>query len=175
MRTIDPIETIRADQTTMESIVADLHDMIASFRCAGTGRLVKAGVSMAHMHVMWLLEHHGDLQMTRLAELLDVSMSSATGIVDRMEERGLVERLRVPDDRRVVEVRLTDGGVQALETIEAIKQDRLRNILGHMDTAELVGVAGALTAIRKAVVMEMGPDYGSSHEHPPQGGSTGRN
>lgn len=159
----------------MESIVADLHDMIAGFRCAGTGRLVKAGVSMAHMHVMWLLEHHGDLQMTRLSELLDVSMSSATGIVDRMEERGLVERLRVPDDRRVVEVRLTDGGVQALEAIEAIKQDRLRSILGHMETAELAGVAGALAAIRKAVVMEMGPDYGSGHEHPPQGGSTGRN
>lgn len=175
MRTIDPVETIQVDQTTLESIVSGLHDMIAGFRCAGTGRMVKAGVSMAHMHVMWLLEHHGDLQMTRLAELLDVSMSSATGIVDRMEERGLVERLRVPDDRRVVEVRLTDDGVQALETIEAVKQDRLRDILGHLDSAELAGVAGALAAIRNAVVLEMGPDYGSSHEHPPQGGQTERN
>lgn len=149
--------------------------MIAGLRCAGTGRLVKAGVSMAHMHVMWLLEHHGELQMTRLAEMLDVSMSSATGIVDRMEERGLIERARVPDDRRVVEVRLTPGGVQALETIEAIKQDRLRNILGRLDSAELAGVAGALAAIRRAVESEMGPDHGSSHTHPPQGGQTERN
>ena len=155
--------------------MTDLHDMIAGFRCAGTGRLVKAGVSMAHMHVMWLLEHHGELQMTRLAEMLDVSMSSATGIVDRMEERGLIERARVPDDRRVVEVRLTSLGVQALETIEAIKQDRLRDILGHLDSAELAGVAGALGAIRRAVALEMGPDNGSSHKHPPQGGQTERN
>ena len=162
-------------ESTMESIVTDLHDMIAGFRCAGTGRLVKAGVSMAHMHVMWLLEHHGELQMTRLAEMLDVSMSSATGIVDRMEERGLIERARVPDDRRVVEVRLTSRGIQALETIEAIKQDRLRDILGHLDSAELAGVAGALGAIRRAVALEMGPDTGSSHTHPPQGGQTERN
>lgn len=175
MRTIDPVETIRADETTLRSIVTDLHDMIAGFRCAGTGRLVKAGVSMTHMHVMWLLEHHGDLQMTRLAEMLDVSMSSATGIVDRMEERGLIERARVPDDRRVVEVRLTPRGVQALEAIEAIKQDRLRDILGHLETAELAGVAAALAAIRRAVALEMGPDYGSVHTHPPLGGHTERN
>ena len=46
--------------------------MIAAFRCAGTARLVKAGVSMTHMHVMWLLQHHGDLPMSRMAEFLDV-------------------------------------------------------------------------------------------------------
>ena len=175
MRTIDATSTIQDDRTTIESIVADLHDMIAGFRCAGTGRLVKAGVSMTHMHVMWLLQHHGDLHMSHLAEMLDVSMSSATGIVDRMEERGLVERVRVPDDRRVVEVRLAQSGAQALETIEAIKQDRLRQILGHLDAAQLVGVAGALADMRMAVATEMGPDCGSSHEHPPQGRSTGRN
>ena len=59
--------------------------------------------------------------------------------------------------------------------LQTPRTNRLRSILGHMETAELAGVAGALAAIRKAVVMEMGPDYGSGHEHPPQGGSTGRN
>ena len=107
--------------------------MIAGFRCAGTGRLVKAGVSMTHMHVMWLLQHHGELSMSRLAELLDVSFSNATGIIDRMEERGLVERVRVPDDRRVVLVRIAPRGIDALEETEALKQDRLQAILGHLD------------------------------------------
>lgn len=139
--------------------------MIAGFRCAGTGRLVKAGVSMTHMHVMWLLEHHGDLPMSRLAEFLDVSVSNATGIVDRMEERGLVERVRVPDDRRVVLVRIAAGGLQALDEMEAVKQDRLLSILGHLDEAQLEGVATALEAIRAAVVAELGPDYLSGHEH----------
>ena len=115
--------------------------MIAGFRCAGTGRLVKAGVSMTHMHVMWLLQHHGDLPMSRLAELLDVSFSNATGIIDRMEERGLVERVRVPDDRRVVLVRIAPKRLEALEEIEAIKQDRLQAILGHLDAAQLDRVA----------------------------------
>src|SRR5215207_9253424 len=105
MRTIDENATVGLDDPRAR-IAAGVHDMIAGFRCAGTGRLVKAGVSMTHMHVMWLLQHHGDLPMSRMAELLDVSFSNATGIVDRMEERGLVERVRVPDDRRVVLVRI---------------------------------------------------------------------
>jgi len=78
MRSIDarnqvPTVTPALESEALDRIVAGIHDMIAGFRCAGTGRLVKAGVSMTHMHVMWLLQHHGDLSMSRLAELLDVT------------------------------------------------------------------------------------------------------
>jgi DNA-binding MarR family transcriptional regulator len=164
MRTIDTAAT-DSDQTPKDRIASGIHDMIAGFRCAGTGRLVKAGVSMTHMHVMWLLQHHGDLPMSRMAEFLDVSLSNATGIVDRMEERGLVERVRVPDDRRVVLVRIAPGGIQALEEIEAVKQDRLQAILGHLDAQQLERLATALDDIRGAVLEEFGPDYLSGHDH----------
>jgi DNA-binding MarR family transcriptional regulator len=164
MRTIDTSATV-ATEATKSRIASGIHDMIAGFRCAGTGRLVKAGVSMTHMHVMWLLEHHGDLPMSRMADLLDVSFSNATGIVDRMEERGLVERVRVPDDRRVVLVRIAARGVAALEETEALKQDRLQAIIGHLDEVQLERLATALDDIRGAVVEEFGPDYLSGHDH----------
>jgi DNA-binding MarR family transcriptional regulator len=167
MRTIDTPATVPTDDVReqLTRITAGVHDMIAGFRCAGTGRLVKAGVSMTHMHVMWLLQHHGDLPMSRMAELLDVSFSNATGIVDRMEERGLVERVRVPDDRRVVLVRIAPGGLAALEETEAIKQDRLQAILGHLDTTQLDRLASALDDIRGAVVAEYGEDFVAGHDH----------
>jgi DNA-binding MarR family transcriptional regulator len=167
MATIDPVAmTSAAPIPAPEArIAAGVHEMIAGFRCAGTGRLVKAGVSMTHMHVMWLLQHHGDLPMSRMADLMDVSLSNATGIVDRMEERGLVERVRVPDDRRVVLVRIAPHGRERIEETEALKQDRLQAILGHLDAAQLDRVASALDDIRGAVLAEFGPDYLSGHEH----------
>jgi DNA-binding MarR family transcriptional regulator len=164
MRTIDTSATVDAE-AAKSRIASGIHDMIAGFRCAGTGRLVKAGVSMTHMHVMWLLQHHGDLPMSRMADLLDVSFSNATGIVDRMEERGLVERVRVPDDRRVVLVRIAAGGMAGLEETEALKQDRLQAILGHLDGAQLERLAAALDDIRSAVFEEFGPDYLRGHDH----------
>ena len=167
MRTIDtdaPTDG-QAGEAPSRRIAAGIHDMIAGFRCAGTGRLVKAGVSMTHMHVMWLLQHHGDLTMSRLADLMDVSLSNATGIVDRMEERGLVERGRVPDDRRVVLVRIAQRGLEALDEMEAVKQDRLQAILGHLDAMQLDRVASALDDLRGAVAAELGPDFGAGHDH----------
>ena len=167
MRTIDTPATVTADEAKdhLTRIVAGVHDMIAGFRCAGTGRLVKAGVSMTHMHVMWLLQHHGDLPMSRMADLLDVSFSNATGIVDRMEERGLVERVRVPDDRRVVLVRIAPRGLEALDETEAIKQDRLQAILAHLDAPQLDRLVLALDDIRGAVIAEFGSDFVAGHDH----------
>jgi DNA-binding MarR family transcriptional regulator len=168
MRSTTTADSPATDATANESldrVIAGIQNMIAGFRCAGTGRLVKAGVSMTHMHVMWLLQHHGDLSMSRLAELLDVSFSNATGIIDRMEERGLVERVRVPDDRRVVLVRIGPKGADALEETEALKQGRLQAILAHLSPAQVDRVAAALDDIQGAVVAEFGPDYLAGHDH----------
>src|SRR6185503_8984444 len=117
----------------IDSIVGELHRMIGSLRCAGTGRMVKAGISMTHLHILWVLEHHGDLTMSRLAEMLDVTLSNATGRIGRMEERGLVERVRVPDDRRVVIVKASAQGARQRDEIEALKQGRMRAILERLN------------------------------------------
>ena len=138
--------------------------MIGSLRCAGTGRMVKAGISMTHLHILWVLEHHGDLPMSRLAELLDVSVSNATGLIDRMEERGLVERVRVPDDRRVVIVRASAEGSRRRDEIEALKQDGMRSILERLTPDQLTRIHAAVGDLRAAVLDEIGSDH--LHSHP---------
>ena len=149
----------------IDRFVADLHDTMTAFRCAGTGRLIRSGVSMTHMHVLWLLQHQGDVPMSRLAELLGVSVSNATGLVDRMEERGLVERVRVPDDRRVVLVRIAADGVAAMDETEAVKQDRMRSILGRLDPLQLDRVTTAFADLRTAIAAEFGDDLLAAHSH----------
>ena len=153
MATISPIpgavpEPPTAPTRLTEEIVSTILGIVSSIRCAGSGKLVKLGVSMTHMHVLWTLQHHGPLPMSRMADLLDVSLSNATGIIDRMEERGLVERARVPGDRRVVLVQLADGGHRAIEDIEALRQDRLSSVLGHLAPAQLACLAQAFADIR---------------------------
>src|SRR5215212_2150575 len=173
MQTIRPKTSIstleqgtRSGVELVDQIAAELHEMIGSLRCAGTGRMVKAGISMTHLHILWVLEHHGDVTMSRLAELLDVSLSNATGLVDRMAERGLIDRVRVPNDRRIVLVRPSEQGARIRDEIEAIKQDRLRSILGRLPAARLERVLGAISDLREAVVEDIGADHLSDHIHP---------
>jgi len=172
MRTIDTDRTVGtavqsspAPVDAIDAVVGELHEMIGSLRCAGTGRMVKAGISMTHLHILWVLEHHGDLTMTRLAELLDVSLSNATGLIDRMEERGLIERVRVATDRRVVMVRASAEGARIRDEIEALKQDRLRSILGRLSESKLGRIRAAIRDLRVAVVEEIGTDHLDAHVH----------
>lgn len=149
----------------VDLIIAELQDTISGVRCSGTGRMVKQGISMTHLHILWLLDHHGDLPMSRLADLIDVSLSNATGLIDRMEERGLVERLRVPDDRRVVLVRVSPEGIRIRDEVEALKADRMRAILGRLDDARLTRVLAAMTDIRQAAADEIGDGHLDVHSH----------
>jgi DNA-binding MarR family transcriptional regulator len=118
---------------------------------------------------MWRLEESGELAMSRLADFLDVSLSNATGLVDRMEERGLVERTRVSDDRRVVLVGLTPAGRDVLAEIQMLKQDLMNAILERLDERRLIRLQAALRDFRGAVRAEEAehPEhFAVDHEHP---------
>src|SRR5512142_1721714 len=65
-----------ADADLVDSIVTELQASIREMRCASTERLVRGDLSTANVHVLWLLEHHGAVPMSRLAEYLDVSLSN---------------------------------------------------------------------------------------------------
>ena len=88
--------------------------------------------------------------MSRLAEALDVSVASATGIVSRMEERGLVERTRDDADRRIVLVGLTEGGTAALEEIESRGRDFFGRVLEQLTKDELVQLRNGFRAMHRA-------------------------
>ena len=147
----------------VEAIVTELQASIRDLRCGSTERAVRSNLSTTHVHALWLLEHEGAMPMSRLAELLDVSLSAATGLVDRMEERGLIERSRVPDDRRLVLVRPAAGGRLALEENEVVRREHLRAILGRLGDEQLARVFAALRDIRSAI--EADPGSSGHHRH----------
>ena len=142
-------------QTAAEEAVASLGRAVGSLRCAGSQRLVRRNISMTHFHVLTLLRHHDAMPMGRLAEVLDASMSSATGIIDRMEERGLVERVRVPDDRRLVLVRPTQAGLDLVDEAELVKSDVMAAAIGRLSPEQVDRLVQATGDLRDAVEAEM--------------------
>ena len=103
--------------------------------------------------------------MSHLADMLDVSLSAATGLVDRVEERGFVERIRVPSDRRIVLVRITAAGRQMLDDVEILREGIIRRVLDELDEAQLSAVAAAMADLRVAVETALGGDADLHHAH----------
>lgn len=149
----------------IDAILTELGGTIRELRCASTQRLFHTGASMTQIHVLWLLEHQGAMPMNRLADLLDVSMSNATGLIDRMEEHSLVERTRVPDDRRLVLVRPAPAGRRALEENEGLRRERMRAALERMDADQLARALATFRDLRQAIQADLGTTEPHHHHH----------
>jgi DNA-binding MarR family transcriptional regulator len=137
-------------------IIADFRAAMTMLKCASSERVLRLGISMAQLHILYTLQRNGEMPMSRLAELLNVSLSNATGLIDRIEERGYVERTRVPEDRRVVKIRVTADGSRMLDEIDALSDVLLREVLGRIGPSKLGGVAQAATALREALAVATG-------------------
>jgi DNA-binding MarR family transcriptional regulator len=73
----------------------------------------ECGLTPAQCHVLRLLRPDTPLPMRTLAENLGCDASNVTGMIDRLEARGLVERRAAVYDRRIKELALTPAGVAA--------------------------------------------------------------
>jgi DNA-binding MarR family transcriptional regulator len=158
-----------ARREAVGGLVAEIGRSFRELRCVGSQRLVKLGISMTHLHILTMLKHHGAMPMSRLAELLDVSLSNATGLIDRLEDRGYVVRVRVPDDRRVVLVELTGAADQVLEEADVLRSDLMTAVLRRLDDADLERVEAGFRAFHGALLEELGSDpvrYTHRHDVP---------
>lgn len=149
------------DQATREAISKDVVRMTFELtgrlrahmdRCAGA-------LDLTPMQARALFVSHEPVPMGRLAEALHCDASNITGIVDRLEERGLMTRVVDPDDRRRKNLVVTDEGkavteqlkdllrtdhpIMALEDEEmAVLHGLLQRVLGP-DAAEVAGTRPA--------------------------------
>jgi DNA-binding MarR family transcriptional regulator len=147
---------------------------MGQLKCASSERLLRLGVSMAQLHIMYTLQRTGEMTMSHLADVLNVSLSNATGLIDRLEERDYITRDRVPSDRRVVMVRVTPEGQRMLGEVDALSDDLFRSVLDRLSASQLRGVAHAISALREAVAstVESMPNRHLASTMTPRSGST---
>ena len=100
-------------------------------------------LTIAQLRALGLL-NHAPQRMSDLAAALGSSVSSATSLVERLEGKGLVERVHDPVDRRVVQCHLTVGGRTALERFWRIRRSYLASIVEVLTVEELGTVVAAL-------------------------------
>lgn len=144
-------ETIdQADADLVERIVAEYEPIVARTRRVLAGVWHDRKVSKTTLFVLMQLELHGPIPMSRLAGLLDAGLPNVTGIVTRMEELELVERVRDDRDRRVVLVRATPRGSEMVQELEAIRRQYLRQLVVRLDAQDREACLQAFRALRRA-------------------------
>ena len=94
---------------------------------------------------------HGDWAASKLADKLDVSRPSITGLVDGLVKRGLVERRSCEGDRRRIDHVITTEGTAALLTGDAAVNRRLDDLADRLPGDALHDALRALAAVEDAL------------------------
>jgi DNA-binding MarR family transcriptional regulator len=115
-------------------------------------RAAELGLTPAQAHALTVLEPQHPLTMRELADALDCDPSTVTGLADRLETHGLVERGALAGDRRVTVVGMTGEGArrrsqllerlgQAPESVLALDRQSLERLADGLESI-LTGETG---------------------------------
>jgi DNA-binding MarR family transcriptional regulator len=118
-----------------------------------TGRLDEwEGLDMTipQIRTLVLLERMGPLRMGNIAIYLDRALSATTTVMDRLVEKGLVDRVADPSDRRVVICQLSESGEQAITRFWRIGRERIQIVADLLDEEQLETVVQGFELIRWA-------------------------
>jgi DNA-binding MarR family transcriptional regulator len=140
-----------------ESIVSEIIDNIRRVFKAVNEQSKKAeretGITGPQLWAIKVISDLAPVRVSDLARCMYLHPATVVGILDRLESRGLVKRIRSNDDRRVVKVQLTDDGINVVTQapqvaqgllvagLEVLPIKRLHEISSSLE--ELVHILGA--------------------------------
>jgi DNA-binding MarR family transcriptional regulator len=125
-----------------------VHEVAKAFRRRFEEDAKRQGLTLPQWRVLAELARQGGLSQVRLAAAIDAGTMTLSGIVDRLEKRGLVAREQDPGDSRAKIVRLTDEGQALFDTAKALATQLYSNAIEGLSDAELRAIARSLIRIR---------------------------
>lgn len=134
----------------VEELLALHQRLYRALRAELAEHWVNADFTMPQLKVLVYLHTDGPSRMTTIAETLNIALPSATGIVDRLVERGLVVRSQAPSDRRVVNCSLSPEGDRRISELWEAAVGMMRELFEGLTDDELSTVARGLEIMLKA-------------------------
>ncbi len=137
-------------EAAVERVVATYESMMHSVASAHAPEFLEVGVTMSQAKVLYLVQATPGLRMSDLSARLGVSLSTVSGVVDRLVDQGLLTRRDDPADRRHVVLRITDAGSIQLQLFRELNAGQVRTLLARIDAADLAVVERALHVLAAA-------------------------
>ena len=122
-------------------------------------------ITMPQAKLLYLLGASGDLHMSDIVARLGVSLSTVSGLVDRVVDHGLATRREDSADRRQVVVGLTPAGAKFIDRFRELNARQMHELLAVLDDAELALLRDAFAALEGAAV-RLARTEASAHQRP---------
>lgn len=99
------------------------------------------------------------LKITEISDHFGCTAGSATGMTDKLEEKGLVKRERSTEDRRIVYVTLTEAGIERLEKIRGEAESIVKRTFSGVSPEKISQMIEVMQEITETMKTELGGEY----------------
>ena len=140
----------RAD--VVDQVIAGYEALMQHLADSHAPEFLEIDITMPQAKLLYLLGASGDLHMSDIVARLGVSLSTVSGLVDRIVDHGLATRREDRVDRRQVVVALTPAGAEFVDRFRELNARQMRELLAVLDDADLASVRDALAALERAAV-----------------------
>jgi DNA-binding MarR family transcriptional regulator len=106
-------------------------------------------VSASQLNCLLALHENGPLPPSRIAQHILVKSSTVTGIIDRLEQKNLVQRKRNSPDRRVISIELTDAGRTLAQNAPPPIQQKIMDGLKNLPDSEVEKIVRGLSMLTR--------------------------
>ncbi|MGD8549582.1 MAG: MarR family transcriptional regulator [Desulfobacterales bacterium] len=107
----------------------------------------KYQVSSAQLNCILTLYEYGPLPLSKIANHMMVKSSTVTGVVDRLEKKGLAKRMRTSLDRRVITIHLTEAGKKLAQNAPPPIQQKIIDGLKQTENAKKEQIVSSLNML----------------------------
>lgn len=108
--------------------------------------------------LMGILAHYGEMKVSDLSQKLGLSNSTVSGILDRLEKQGLVERIRSKEDRRVVYVSVTPEFKEKFQRHFKEAERKFEELISRASQEDLNKIIEGLEVLKKVLEMKGNED-----------------
>ncbi len=130
-----------------------------------TTALAPLGITPNRFGVLVHLARQEGRTQQELATALGLHRNSMVGMIDDLEERGLVERRRHPDDRRAYAIHLTPAAREVLATADRLADEQEEALLAPLDAADRTALVATLSRLVAAAGYRAGVHPGLDGRH----------
>lgn len=152
------IDQWRAQRPTLDvsamEILGRMHRSYLQYQSLLNTVFDRYDINSASFDVLASLRRSGPPFRMTAGELAKSSLVTTGGItlrIDRLEEAGLVDRLRLRDDRRVVDAQLTDAGLKVVDEVADVHFENEQRMLAELSDTERRQLARLLRKLEHSI------------------------
>lgn len=147
----------------VEATIELYESLVRSLKSESMNHWVALNLTTAQLKVLFSLTYRGPATIGQVAEMLGVSLPTASHLVDKLVQSGFVDRAEDPADRRRMVARTSPKGEELVTRLREGGRQRLASWLGRLDDQDLAAVHHGLSILAQAAHADLIRDCPFDH------------